>query len=528
MQNSKRLWISTLILGIAFDFLFWKKAPGISFAIYVGLCLIAGFLLLRLEGFRPARRSLWLLLPIIFFSLMTFVREEPLTLLLNHAFTLFLLALLALTYLGGRWLAYSMSDYVSGFFHLAGSMLSRPFGLIIERRRIDKEAGKEGSGRQVWTILRGLLIALPVVVIFAALLSSADLIFAQRLDDFVTLFRLEKLPEYLFRGAYILVGAYLLAGVFLHAASRSQDDKLLGMDKPLFTPFLSFTETAIVLGSVILLFLTFVVIQFQYFFGGQANITLEGYTYSEYARRGFGELVTVAFFSLLLFLGLSTITRRISIWQQKVFSGTGIGLVVLVLVMMISAYQRLVLYEAAYGFSRLRTYPHIFMIWLGVLLVAVVLLEVMRRQRSFANAVLLAAMGFIVSLNLLNVDAFIVHQNVARASHGDVLDVPYLASLSADAVPILAKEYRSITIPSDARDQVGAVLACRMASQDEQTNQYQSWQSFHYSRWNAERVMQKVKIFLTHYQSNRDDSSLLKVVSPAGKEYQCWEYGYMD
>ncbi len=154
------------------------------------------------------------------------------------------------------------------------------------------------------------MIALPIVAVFAALLSSADLVFAQRLNDFAKLFRLEKLPEYIFRAVYILIGAYALAGVFLHAAQKSQDEKLTGMEKPLVPQFLGFTEAAVVLGAVVLLFAIFVVIQFQYFFGGQTNIGVQGYTFSEYARRGFGELVAVAFFSLLLFLGLSAIVRR--------------------------------------------------------------------------------------------------------------------------------------------------------------------------------------------------------------------------
>jgi hypothetical protein len=91
--------------------------------------------------------------------------------------------------------------------------------------------------------------------------------------------------------------------VYLHAATQSKDEKLVGEEKPVLPPFLGFTEAAIVLGSVAVLFAAFVYIQFQYFFGGQANIHIDGYTYSEYARRGFGELITVAVFSLLLILG---------------------------------------------------------------------------------------------------------------------------------------------------------------------------------------------------------------------------------
>ena len=92
---------------------------------------------------------------------------------------------------------------------------------------------------------------------------------------------------------------------------------------------LTLAEAAIILGSVVALFAFFVLIQFQYFFGGQANITIEGYTYAEYARRGFGELVTVAFFALLLFLGLSALVKRETARQHNSFAGLGVALVAL-------------------------------------------------------------------------------------------------------------------------------------------------------------------------------------------------------
>ena len=209
------------------------------------------------------------------------------------------------------------------------------------------------------------------------MLGSADLVFGQRLEEFIELFNLENLPEYIFRFVYILMGAYALAGVFLHAAQQSKEERLVGEGKPVVPSFLGFTEAAIVLGSVAALFAAFVFIQFQYFFGGQTNIQIDGYTFSEYARRGFGELVTVAIFSLLLILSASGVTRRETEMQRRVFSGLGVGIVGLVLVMLVSAFQRLVLYETAYGFSRLRAYTHIFMIWLALLLVAVVVLEIL-------------------------------------------------------------------------------------------------------------------------------------------------------
>ena len=135
-------------------------------------------------------------------------------------------------------------------------------------------------------------------------------------------------------------------------------------------------------------------------------------------------------------------------------------IVVLVGVMLVSAYMRLGLYEMAYGFTRLRTYVHVSLIWLGVLLGAVVLLELVRRERWFASAALVCSLGFGLTAAALNVDDFIVRQNVDRAHRGQGLDVAHLASLSTDAVPALVEEFASQSSPPETREAVGAALAC--------------------------------------------------------------------
>ena len=67
-MHEKYLLLTSFLLGIAFDILFWQKTPGISFAIYITLCLSAGYLLLRSQNIRPAEMSLVLLAPIFFFQ----------------------------------------------------------------------------------------------------------------------------------------------------------------------------------------------------------------------------------------------------------------------------------------------------------------------------------------------------------------------------------------------------------------------------------------------------------------------------
>ncbi len=527
--NPNRFWVVVVLLGWVFDFLFWKKPLGVNFAIFVLVSLLTGILLLRADGLRLARGSGLLLLPIAFLAAMTFIRLEPMTVFLSIAMVLFLMGMVAVTYLSGDWFRYSLLDYLFGYLRLFGSMLARPLGFAAENRR-DLPAPGEKRKVSPWPVLRGIVIALPVVAVFAALLSSADPIFAKRFEGFLALFKIDKLPEYILRLVLILIAAYALAGTFLHAAQKSGENV---QEKTLVPPFLGFTESAIVLGSVVTLFVAFVVIQFQYFFGGQANINVAGYTYSEYARRGFGELVAVAFFSLLLLLGLGTITRRETDNQRRSFSILGSGLVGLVIVMLVAAFQRLALYEMAYGFSRLRTYTHVFMIWLGLLLVAVVILEVLHRERAVALAMVLASLGFAISLSTLNVDAFIVRQNIQREVRGTGektapsradLDAQYFVDLSDDAVPPLVEAFHSKSLPISAQEKVGAALACKRYDHKQDKQGY-PWQSFHFSRLNAAAALKQVNKELDAYKID-SASWPAKVKTPGGMEFPCSPGGY--
>jgi len=192
--------------------------------------------------------------------------------------------------------------------------------------------------------------------------------------------------------------------------------------------------------------------------------------------------------------------------------------------MLVSAYQRLLLYEAAYGFSRLRTYTHIVLIWIGLLLGAVVILEIFRRQRAFALAVLITSLGFAATLGLMNVDGFIVRQNVNRAMSGQGLDVAYIVSLSNDSVPILVKEFRSTALPGYTHDAVGAILFCRLRANPQKPDK--GWQSFTFSNWQAKKAINIVKPLLGGYRVSNDQWPL-QIITPGGVLYNCYGGGWI-
>ncbi len=523
----KYLLPTALLLGLSFDVLFWKKVPGISFFIFVILCLLFGFFLLGKEKLIPAKNNFWLLLPILFLSVMTFIRREPFTSLLNYSLTLFFMAVLAMTYFSGKWIAFSLADYVSNFFHFIGGIFALPW-----QTNANKGSQQNKQVYKTWIdgakpFIRGVLLAIPVLLVFTVLLSSADLIFAQRVTALFANLKLENLPEYLFRCFLILAIVYFFIGVILFAAMRSDNPRLLETDKPLIAPFLGFTETAIILSGVVLLFSAFVLIQFEYFFFGQANITQQGFTFSEYARRGFGELVVVAVFSIVLLKGLSVISKFETEKRIRAFTGLTISLVALVLIILVSAFQRLFLYESAYGFSRSRTYAHIFIFWLGVLLLAMVILDIIRRQRAFANIALAIVFGFSVTLNLLSVDRFIAQKNINRAVKGELLDTSYLSTLSSDAIPELVSNFSSDTLSPEIHEGIGAALVCFQQNLKNKSESEKYCPSFHLSDWIAERYISKVDQDLKGYRIIDNDWPIF-VISPYGSEYSCQSNIFFD
>jgi len=480
-----RFWLAAFAAAWGFDLLTWEKPVGISILIWVVILISAGLILARLEGVRIHWRSIPLIAAILGFAALPALRVEGFTRFVGIAYTLFGLILLIDTLRTGNWIGYRILDYLRGFFVAAGQALVRP---VTARSSTAPETTQpRKAGKIVWPIVRGLLLALPILLVLGALLASADPIFGDELKNLLKIFNIENLPEYLFRLFYILVLTYLITGSYLHAILPAKAEATPDPEQAHFKPFLGFTETAIILGLVNVLFAAFVAVQFRYFFGGQANITAAGYTYSEYAVRGFTELVVVAVISLGLYQVLLSITKRESGGAGKWFTGLVGVLMALVLVMLVSSFQRLMLYQQAYGWTQLRTYTAVFIPWLGALLVTVILLQVFGKPGRLALAILVATIGFGASLAILNVDRFIARQNLDRAMAGKELDAAYLASLSEDALPELVSRFESSTLPKAAHDALGARLACKTIELVDA--EPKPWPSFNLSEFTGRQLL---------------------------------------
>lgn len=511
-KHPQKILLTALALGWGVDLLFYGKQVGVSLLLFTLAVLAALWRIGRAEDVRPVRPNLWLAAPLLFFAAMAMVRANGFLTVMNVLAVLAILSYLAFFYAAGRVNSLGMAGALTLPVRVGGHSLAAAVPILTESVDVKKMVGY--GRRNIFPILRGGLLALPILFVFTLLLASADLVFADYVDTVLSLDFLPDIFELIWRAILIGLAAWLLAGGLAYAVRRRDDEDDDGlfaaaMVRLARTVPVGFVETAVILGLVNLLFGAFTAVQFTYLFGGKTYAVLENFTYASYARRGFFELVVVAVLSLSLSLSLNWITRRDSKWQIKWFNLLVSLLVGFVGVMLASAWQRMRLYEAAFGYTELRLIVYVFMFWLAVLLSWFVL-TLWTRPYRFTIGFILAAMGFLATLNLINPDAFIARQNLARYQRTHDLDAAYLTTLSDDAVPQLVQalaatlgDTQLVPVPVCTgrwidEEWVADYEDCQATPHqilwEELDGRYKSltadtgwrrWQSFHLARWGA-------------------------------------------
>ena len=228
-QHANRFWVAALVVAWAVDFLFFSQAPGVSFLIWMVLALGAGLFLARSEGVKPAPLTWVLLALLVVLGAIPLLRAEPLSVASAVFLSLGGLLLLGATFRNGHWFFYRTWDTVVQVLGTLVASIFRPFDLFkAQPAAAESVEPRRGFWKNSAPVLRGILIAVPVVTVLAALLSSADLVFADRLKALLTFFDIEKLPQYVFRLIYILILTFLFTGVYLHALQAGKGRRPAG------------------------------------------------------------------------------------------------------------------------------------------------------------------------------------------------------------------------------------------------------------------------------------------------------------
>ena len=464
----------TLILGVGFgvlgDLLFHHSAVGVNAVLWMGPLAIAGWMAYR-RTHRPAGALPGLLVVGVFFAGCLAWRASPFLSFWNVAAVAASAVAIAVQLRGTLWSA-RIADYLRGAMDAAGDLVAAPVRLLGEVP--PSHTGR--LARRGLAILTGVVLAVPVVLVFGALLVAAD----ASMDAFVrSLFAwdLEAIATHLvIFGATAWLAAGGLRRIGLAPAAPADV-----ADRPRRS--LGTIELGIPLGALTLLLAVFIGLQIRYLFGGEAFVRVAGVTYAEFARRGFFELVVLSALTLPVLLAAQHLVDRGARGSLDSFRALGATIAILVALVMVSALARMRLYVETYGLTEDRFYATAFMLWLGVVLTWWVITEFRGRLERFATGAVVAGFLLLGGLNAANPDAVIARVNVARAAAGAELDAEYLSRLGSDAIPVLSSRWARLD--HDARCALRGGMR-RAAQRDA------GWRAWTWSGWRATRAARAV------------------------------------
>ena len=487
---------ASLSFGLLFDYFFYGKFPGIAFPLYIILVVMGLFAIAHFFKKQINKEVFWLLVPLIFFSAMVFVRSSYLLTFLNVVASLLLLLVIAEVSFGEKVKNFLVGDYIKIFF--LPFKFIRPLFQTLSNLFLLRGVNKDQ--KVLSQVARGILMAIPVLFIFLLLFSSADLIFQKYVSDLIII---DIEPETIFRTMLVLIATLVYIGAYSYSF-REKENQIAAQQNGK-SHSVGHIESSILLGSVNVLFFIFMLVQLNYLFAGENNVSAQGFTYAEYARRGFFELIAVAIVSLLLLLSTEKYIVKKETDHALGFKILSTALVVQVILIMASAFTRLSLYEEAYGFTTLRLYSHAFIILLAVVF-CLLLYKIYKdgRENIFAFRVFISITLFLAVINFLNPDKFIARRNIERFAATEKLDIYYLSRLSSDAMP------ETIKILNISNDDLrkGFARELYLRAHNSDSIYFSKWQSLNISRMRADKVlnskMHELEPYKDYQQQNFD------------------------
>ncbi len=444
------LWTLAAIAGALGAIVLFDARPGINWGLWTAVT-IAGLLIYR----RPDHQTLQTLaLPLGFAAILAAgaaVTTTPMLLLAIVAIVASLMALAVL--LANEHTAtndYGPIDIITAPIRALANTIRSAGSVVV------LTVDSLGSTRER-PVLRGALIATPVVFVLALLFATADPLLAQvrdAIDNFFSSWNGTPRIVFGILIALFVSGAYAATRAIRSLFVRDAPSPATG------TVTIGLTERRIVLGAAAAVSWLFVLLQLSYLFGASPAIAGSGVTFAEYAHRGFGELTIAATIAALLIVAAH---RNVDIGKDRqmraAITWPALVLLAAIVCILVSAFHRIMLYEDAYGYTTMRVYAQAYML-LALAILFVLAWHVWRifDVRALARQIMTVALVTLVFLVFWNGDAWVAQANLDRYVRIGKIDIPYLThGLSLDAYPTLVQALPNVRQPE--RAQLATALA---------------------------------------------------------------------
>lgn len=393
------------------------------------------------------------------------------------------------------------------FVHLWGAL--QAWGLVLWTQCGMARFGAPKVPRELLQpVMRGVIMAAVLLVVFGGLLGKADARFSAFLEGFIArdwATWLSRIFWFVVFTALSIVMLSCRARLNRYWAPGAEAWTKAFQEK---TKSLVAVELLIPMAALNVLFAAFVLTQLSYLFGGDLYVQEEvGATYAQYARRGFFELALVAALILPMQLLFDAWLSKASPLSRRWFQVMGAIQSGLLLCILASAAHRMALYLGVYGMTQLRFYASAGILWIGLTILWHMATVLRNHRERFILGALTSAIALFLAVQAINPDGLIARINILRiagdqtermlsvapGSNGlDIyrakkssapfqLDISYLQTLSTDAIPAIKAGQEYMT-PND-RAAIHEYLVGFDGFADDARVRTWSW-----SRWTASKA----------------------------------------
>ncbi len=469
------LLIFILLLALWHVVLFFGHSLGISVILFMVPLIAFIYYFLSKNNKIKNWHGLLLSVPIIILSLHYLLFNNNTFNVLNYIVILFLLLLMYVLTVKPT---YNFKEILFDF----AKFVYKPFIYIGEfykehLKKFFKGIKISDNGKR---LIKTLLIILPIVIIVLLLLSNADPNFKNLFKiviDFITdILKFEFIDKLLGKIFMFIVMIFVIgtSTMYLIKDYGKESYKVKERkNKDIYTIKVLVTVLNII-------YIIFDIIQIKSLFIHSSSSYIN---YASYARSGFFELMVVSLINMTIIL----ISKNYKTDKKntKYMNIMSILMLFLTLIIIVSSFIRMHLYEVAYGYTVLRLLVDVVLIT-EVLLMIPTVMYIINSEFNISKAFLIIIICVYCCVNYINIDCFIANKNINRYNNGSKLDIEYLETYTTDNIPILINLYNSTDdnkIKSELLDYFEVIR---------DTNKINSWEEFNISKYRTIKQLEKL------------------------------------
>ena len=478
--------IGSIILSILQSILFWDKKPGISVLIFV----IATFAILIYTMYKndsiKNKKALGFSVPIILLGATYFIFNNLFFKKINGIAIIILFFIMCI-YLNKDKIKipqffYKILTIIMGTLESIAEVLS-----YLKKFKINI---KYQNNEKIFKILKAILISLPIVAIVIILLMSADSIFADLFSGIFELIGKIKsfagLTNIAGRITVIIILFLFFAGFLINISSKNT--MFTQEDEEQESHGIKIENITIntILTILNIIYLIFSTIQFTSLFSQIGNA--EGFNYAEYAREGFFQLMFVSFINFGVLFVANINKKEIEINSKIYKKMMSLLIIVFTIIIIISAFYRMNLYEQEYGYTYLRLFVY-FILATEVILTIPIILYILEKNINLLKSSIIIVTTMYVVLNFINIDNLIAKRNIDRYFENSgkrTIDIDYLMeNTGTDAVQEMLR-----LLNAKDKNISRRIKEYLKSGKEEYEDKKKYWQEFNLSKLNAEILLE--------------------------------------